>query len=473
LPHGRNLQWSILKHLEKPSMKPAGWREVAVLLICVSIPCCFSVLQRVAARGQIVMIDFGALYYGARSAMHGLDPYNPAQVLREFQVDGGRFVPESEDGDVDRIVVTRIIYLPTALFLTLPFGLLPWGLAQNLWMLITAALLILATSLIWELDAGSATAFWAGMAGFILAESYSLLKFGNIAGITVSFCIIAVWCFLKNRCTWIGILLLAISLVLKPHDGGFIWLYFVIAGGTLRKRALGTLAVTAVLAGCAGLWIAFASPHWIHEIRNNFAFYSARGFSTDPGPVGLETGASRGITNLQCVFALLKDDPLFYNSATYLSCGILILIWALKVFRSRFSTKGANLALAAISALSLLPVYHRSYDAILLLLTLPACMTLWKERAPERWLALVLTSGAILLTATTPLAFLSMNFQALADFAARLPGRLPAILLLRPTPCILLAMGCFYLWVFLRYTPPVELPKLESASVTQGATQVM
>lgn len=451
-------------------MKAAGWKEIVVLLVCVSIPCCFSVMQRIAAGGQIVMIDFGALYYGARSAMHGLDPYNPAQVLREFQADGGRFVPESEDGGVDRIVVTRIIYLPTALFLTVPFGLLPWGLVQSLWMLITATLLVLAASLVWELNAGSATAFWAGMAGFILAESYSLLKFGNVAGVTVSFGIIAVWCFLKNRYIWIGISLLAISLVLKPHDCGFIWLYFVLAGGALRKRALGTLAITVALAGFAALWISFASPDWIHEIRNNLAFYSARGFSTDPGPVGLETGASRGITNLQCVFALLKDDPHFYNPATYLTCGFLILLWAVKVFRSRFSTKGANLALAAISALSLLPVYHRSYDALLLLLSLPACMILWKERAPERWLALILTSGAFLLTATTPLAFLAMNFQALAAFAARLPTKLPAILLLRPTPCILLAMGCFYLWVFLRYTPPVELPKFESAVVAQAAT---
>ena len=56
-------------------MPKAGWKEIAVLLVCVSIPCTFSYISRAAAGGQILMVDFGALYYGARCAIQHMDPY--------------------------------------------------------------------------------------------------------------------------------------------------------------------------------------------------------------------------------------------------------------------------------------------------------------------------------------------------------------------------------------------------------------
>ncbi len=49
------------------------------------------------------------------------------------------------------------------------------------------------------------------------------------------------------RCVWVGILCLAVSLAIKPHDGGLVWLYFILAGGAFRKRALQSLVVTLAL----------------------------------------------------------------------------------------------------------------------------------------------------------------------------------------------------------------------------------
>ena len=45
-----------------------------------------------------------------------------------------------------------------------------------------------------------------------------------------------------------GILCMAVSLAIKPHDSGLVWFYFLLAGGVYRKRALQTLAVTVLLA---------------------------------------------------------------------------------------------------------------------------------------------------------------------------------------------------------------------------------
>ena len=46
----------------------------------------------------------------------------------------------------------------------------------------------------------------------------------------------------------------------------------------------------------------------------------------------------------------------------------------------------------------MLPVYHRCYDARLLLLTIPACVILWKHGGKIAWSALLLTLAAIVLT---------------------------------------------------------------------------
>jgi len=57
-------------------------------------------------------------------------------------------------------------------------------------------------------------------------------------------------------------LCLVVSLALKPHDAALIWLFFLLAGGTYRKRALQTLALFLVFAVPTVLWVTWLSPHW-------------------------------------------------------------------------------------------------------------------------------------------------------------------------------------------------------------------
>lgn len=452
-------------------MRQARWGELAVLLLCVSIPCIISYGFRQSFGKVLVTTDFGEIYFGARAAMHRADPYDPAPVLREFQAQGGLFPtsfgPAQEKADES--VLASVVNLPTTLFLTMPIAVLPWGMAQNLWMLLTAALLVAAAFLTWDLGAGNAPLLWAALAGFMLADSHLIFQLGNAAGIVASLCVISAWCFLKDRCVWAGVLLLAIGLAVKPQDAGFVWLYFLLSSGALRKRAILTLAATGVLAACAALWMAPISPHWMAEMRTNIASAAAPGGPTDPGPAGFASESVNQLTDLQSALSFFKDDPHFYNTGSYLICGILILAWGIAVVRKRFSPQGANLALAAIAPLSLLPVYHRAYDGMLLLLALPACAMLWKVPGPKRWVAVGLTVAAILLTSTSPLMLLYGHAEALAAFAAKLPGRLPTILLLRPAPVVLLAMACFYLWAWLRYNPSAESPAARASGVREPA----
>src|SRR5215472_11652296 len=125
----------------------------------------------------------------------------------------------------------------------------------------------------------------------------------------------------------------------------------------------------------------------------------------------------------------------------------MIAAWGWFVMRGRMTPDRAWMALAAIAALSLLPVYHRPYDAKLLMLALPACAKLWSEGGPRRWLSFGLTMTGILFTSDLCQALivrLSVGPSTAAD-----PDQKVMLLSLVP-PVALLAMGCFYLWMFIQ-----------------------
>ena len=184
------------------------------------------------------------------------------------------------------------------------------------------------------------------------------------------------------------------------------------------------------------------------------AAISAHGGTNDPSLDSL-TGRSGGvIVDLQSDIVVFRDDPRIYNLASYLVCGALLLVWSVRTLKSRFSRAGAFLALAAVVPLTMLVTYHRPYDAKLLLITIPACAMLWAEGRPIRWLALLVTTAGIVFTADIPLTILAILSSALHVSTAGLSGQVLTVVLTRPTPLILLAMGIFYLWVYMRRAEP-------------------
>jgi hypothetical protein len=134
----------------------------------------------------------------------------------------------------------------------------------------------------------------------------------------------------------------------------------------------------------------------------------------------------------------------------------------LAAFRKRPTAQASLLALAAISVLTQLPVYHRPYDARLLMLTIPACAMLWAGRGRVGRFALGLTWAAIIVTSDFPLMFQEAATSTLRVSTSTLAGKL-TLLLLQPAPVILLATGCFYLWVYLRHGTPIRGTQNEDA----------
>ena len=393
--------------------------------------------------------DFRPAYYGARCLLYHHNPYNVSELEGVYRADG----LEIPSDPIQRQVTTVNMYLPTAYVFIAPFGVLPYSTALVIWLTFLAGVFLLAAFLMWDIGASFAPTVSLFLICIVLANSEVLFAGGNPSGIVVSLCVVAVWCFLRERFVPAGILCMAVGLAIKPHDAGLVWLYFLLAGGVYRKRALQALAVTVLLALPAILWIAHIAPYWIGNWQSNMAITSAHGGILDPGPASTPGFRDLGmIISLQTVISVFCDDPRIYNSASYLACGALLLAWSITTLRSRLSNANAWFALAAVVPIALLITYHRPYDAKLLLLSVPACAMLWAEGGPIRWIALLVNSAALLLTGDIPLTILLILTRNLHLSDATLSGQIVTVVLARPVPIILLVMGVFYLWVYIRHS---------------------
>jgi hypothetical protein len=406
----------------------------------------------IAVHSPSGMGAFKAVFYTARCLIHHADPYEPATLQQLYTAEGGTFPSNPVDGFLFRRAMLVCVNLPTSLFLVAPLALLPWKVAALIWMALNAASLMLAAFAVWTIAKDQALRPATLLICLLLSNAELVFALGNLAGLVTSLCAIAVCCFLEDKHVGFGVFCLAVSLVLKPHDSAMVWFYFLLAGGAHRKRALLTLAVAALLTLPAALWVSHVAPQWLQELRANLYLLSAHGSVNDPGPDSLTFHSADTVISLQAFFSLIRDDPRFYNIASYLISGVLLCLGAVRVLKSRYSKANAWCAIAAITALSMLPVYHRAYDAKLLLLAVPACALLWREGGRLKWIAALVTTLALLCTADVPATILLNMMTSMRGGIASLGGRLLIAFVFHPAPLILLATGSFYLWIYFRRT---------------------
>ena len=401
----------------------------------------------VESSAVVTTVDYKVVYYSARCLIRHIDPYQENEVLRVYQAESADRPLESEKV---RQIVSRYMYLPTAFAVTVPFALLPWGPAHILWLTLTIGSVIVASFLIWNVGADFAPIVSGILIGFFLANSEVLVVLCNPAGIAVSLCVVAAWCFIRERFVPAGILCLAVSLAVKPQDAGLVWLYFLLAGGVYRKRALQTLLATLVLGLPGILWVWTVAPNWLQEWRSNILAFSVHGGINDPGPASTGGHGLGMLVNLQAVLSVFRDDPHFYNPVSYLICVPLLLLWLIVTLRSRPSPAKAWIGLAAIAALSMLPVYHHLYDSKILLLTVPACAMLWAEGGLIGRLALLVTAAGFVLNGDVTWAIVLGLIGRLHMPPSGLSEQLLIAVQVFPAPLILLVIGVFYLWVYAR-----------------------
>ncbi len=322
-----------------------------------------------AVRSATGFNDFLAPYIQADAWTRGLDPYSPLTLLRLWPHGAAQFVflpTEVEDGSLIAKRGIPTAYPITALVLIAPLSCLPWRVAYALWLTINLALFV---AMLYALVALAGFSYRSRETILLVAATLALAPFhtgivtANLALVVIELGVIAVWTA-RSRYDLRTATLLAISIGLKPQIGLCFLVYYLVRR---RWNLVGiTVALLALVAGSGLLRMQLSHTLWLSSYINDNRVLLQHGILANFTPIN---PLRFGLTNLQVV--LYPIAGLRLANILAVSLGIILLsLWAFGMHRMRHRDNMELLGLSAIVVISLLPVYHRFYDAGLLVLPL-------------------------------------------------------------------------------------------------------
>jgi hypothetical protein len=335
--------------------------------------------------------DFLSPYIQADAWTRGLDPYSPQTLLRLWPAQAAhlQFVPrEVGDGSIIAKRGIPTAYPITSLVLIAPFSWLPWKIAYGLWFAINLVLFGIMLSAVVKLAGFS----YRDIRGCLLiALVLALAPFhtgfvtGNVALAAVELGVIAVWTA-RQRHNLATAVLLALSAGLKPQIGLCFLLYYLV-----RRRwriFVGAAALLALFAAVGLLRLEVSHTPWVGNYLNDNHVLLESGILANFTPVN---PLRFGLLNLQVILYSMVGSVGLANRLAEMIGGIVLAVWLVVVWsRSSRHDELELLDLSAIAVISLLPVYHRFYDAVLLVLPLCWAFASWRKARLPRILTLLL-----------------------------------------------------------------------------------
>jgi hypothetical protein len=311
--------------------------------------------------------DFAMPYLSAGVWLRGGNPYDHGLVDRLWAEAGG--APERKPLKFN----TPTVYPPTALPVIAPLTLLNWREASvallainSLLALLSLAALISTAGLDWREPRGSLFL----VLGMAFAPLHTGIALGNLIIPAAALAMLAMWASARKRDLLAGVLL-ALATGIKPQIGGVVligfafkqrWRIVVVAGVLLL--ALTSLSV---------LRLEIAGADWRQSWLSNNAESIAPGGPNDP------TAANRSrhhMINLHWPLYAIFDRAWLVNSIVLIFAGSLLSILLLSRLRGTASRQEL-LSISAFMVLGLAVIYHRFYDAVLLLTPLAWSLAAW------------------------------------------------------------------------------------------------
>jgi len=351
--------------------------------------------------------DFISPYIQSRVWIHGEDPYRSENLVRFWPA--GTTMPDfvrRESAD-NRLVELRGIpspYPPTSFVLFAPLALLPWKAALWIWIgvsVVAIAAMLLAVASVARIGLCTLPGFWFLALCLGLAPLHTGLATANPAIVGVALAAVSLW-FADRGQNAISGLLIAGSICLKPPIG-VCFLFFYLVGR--RWKIVATACGVSALIGLVAVGRMSGVP-WFSSYeavtKYMFAVGSIDDFTT-ANPIWFQ------MVNLQGpVFVITHDAEMAKLTALIVGIALLIAWTGLKLSPTR--GVGDLLAVSALSVVSLVPGYHRLYDASLLILPIAWALSFKKE----------IVSAKTFLTISLILPFLIPGAVLLSQISDRL-----------------------------------------------------
>ncbi|MBC8106223.1 MAG: DUF2029 domain-containing protein [Anaerolineae bacterium] len=342
----------------------------------------FRGMQRI--RSDIPMWDFVSPLASTQAWMNGSNPYDVPSVVTTWRANG-----IFADRDVSYFAT---VYPPCSLVMLMPLALMPAAIAMTTWLLVILGLLALQFAALADI----AKFRWRDPRLFLLVGASlasGAMQFGILSGQLslpgISVCIIAFWCVCRQRAHLAGILL-GLACALKPQIGAPFFAYFLFTRHWTVCRF--AMIVSLAIFDVAIIGMRVANVDWMTGWSNSIAVTGLPGGVNDYGWAGTFRDEMMDLK------MLLVSTPFSPSAVRVLIAAITIAMLAVYVRSfprgSRLTHRDELLALGTLSAISLLPIYHRVYDAVLL--TTVLAWILSELDGPRRRYALAMAASMTL-----------------------------------------------------------------------------
>lgn len=413
-------------------------RTVAIALLTLAVVW-FAWRGPINALGRSV--DFILIYTPARAWMHGQNPYDMRTLDRVWEEAGGPYILRPTER-----YKGNLIYPPSTLVMFAPWALFPWPAAKWAWVASNLAFLaiVLGGSLRlagWRLGETRSLAFLA--LSLSLTPVHTAFRLGQ----TPLFVLATAMLALTGVRPWRSGLCNGLAAAIKPQIGlPFIALQAVHGKW---KSVVMSLVAAASLFGVGAAAMSAAGIDWLGAWRSNLANFTGSG---EGDPTAANPLRSQ-LLNLHYPLHTLFDGAAVVNAMTLGICGLIAAVFFLFLrLRSKETSSDDGrspqrlLEASMVAVLCLLVVYHRFYDAALLILPLMwAVQAIAVKDAASRHAAWCVMALMIpfFLNSTAALLYAAQRFWLPERLTA---GRVWDVFIMPHEVWALLAMALCLLW---------------------------
>jgi Glycosyltransferase family 87 len=344
---------------------------LAPLLLLTSIE--FTIRGPVrAVHSGLQFNDFLSPYVQSKALVLGLDPYSPESLLRLWPKEAAQYEflrKEVADGTILTKRGIPTAYPLPCLILIAPFTLLSWPEALLLWIalnIVCFLMMVFALLALIRLRLDDLRTYTFLILVLGLAPIHTGMALANMAILSTTLSVIAILSAIKREDITAGILL-AVASGLKPQIGLCFVLYYLL----LRRWRMVWVAggIIIVITFIATVRLQITHIRWLtNYLLDNRALF-ANGILTDFTP---RNPTRLGLVNLQLGLYPLVHSADIANALTYSVTAVFFVVWTVLVLKRR-AVREDLLFLSTITVISLLPIYHRFYDAAVLVLPVAWC----------------------------------------------------------------------------------------------------